>query len=1431
MSTSPLFKRKPLDQICSVPEEIIDVYVVEHHIWADAGSDEAKRNRKAELKTVREFLIDPVRPLLNDVLRHLAAPYDPSDRMNAIGQGWWIQAEFGTGKSHLLSFVGALALGDKDAWEIVRQAEIEAGKGKRESIYQFYENGIAKKARSPAFGKSRASKKGIFVVVQTLVGQGGGTIGVSDTGRRLTDYILDAVQKQYFAENGTTISLYPVEVLADRFETEDYERYHKDLARFLKDPKYLDDEAQWEVDAFLEALRNSKDPMVRRDCGETLWRFYREYLKTTPDIPMETEPVLQHMVRTLVADGYDGVLLILDEVSLFMKNRTEEQRTEDEKTLVVLSNRLAKNDCLPVWTICSAQQAIESKMGVKNIIANDRLKHVSLLQDEKDYYDIVLSKVRRVTAPDSLDAYYEDYRRGFSWPEAEGRVKFDQFFPFYPHAIDVLRAVSYHLTTVRSSVHFMHQTMKRQCKAHGTELISLWQMFDDVVQYEEDPSGTTAGIAAISAKFNDEWKAYQAARRTIGQATKGRLKVYAARCEKILKTLFLHHIARTAPNGLSVEQIANAVMEWQDHDKAQQADAQDNLDHYEVLCEEVEQELPQVRKVGTNYVFNPIGGGVDVRDLFQRARTEAENSPVLQQKAWEQLLSLNGWEIQTPLMTIDLAYGTQSVFHEVAPAEQMQDQVLWHGRVIKGMVYMRDLADIAAKGMALPPINSADKDHDFAVFISNRPCGDKVAELAKRVNDPRAIFWTPADLSPSERDRLYDFAACRKLVGDFRGKETEDAKEVLNWVASRLKNEIGTIANIVRTSYARGRICAAEHTDMEFNCEGELTAIITPLVGQVLDATYESARLQFDAPAPFSDAEAVKVINGIVRVGEIPKGTKTSKDINAADNYGYALGIMKKSAQRRLDTSASEFAKDIEEWIESQVSQGNAPIAVESFYKNFTGIAGPNGKNYGLSRRMVEMYLLCLVRQGKIRISLSGRAAGALAHLDYSNMADQTFNAALLGAMSHVHPLKAPEGWSVLAPYAAVLLDDQEIKSVQKDTDIQDALKRLMDYRAEKRPEVATLAGRLDDLFADIGQTSPVAGCMASWNTFFEAEIDSGEPIPHLLNALDTAFGYTAYQDNEAKQTELDDLATRKRTWERAALLAAHDREIRAAHRYSQLSVDPGGILKDLRPKVKSLRKKLAKLEDLTDSEAKFQTQFLDLLADVIQVYTTRFLQAFDNVTGRCEAVRQAIRTLPESPEFRAVQMLAGIEALGGIDVPALEAKIDRCAEGLFSTELTRNEVERKLKERPDPEGCPLVVDQAGTLIEAAEQAEQEATGALRAVLVSASGRLCQPALRALLEQGKKEAFVADVLAAANGDALADLLAEKLPNDPANARLLARYLKPIQVRVLRLQDFQPSKSSLEPSDIDQVVGEFKTFLQAAFEEHGEKQSVIVELKQ
>lgn len=381
--------RKPLNEICQVPDKIISVYSLEKHVWADSNADAARKTRQPELKTLQEFQIDPVRPFLNDILRQMAAPYKPDQRDNPIGQGYWIQAEFGSGKSHLLCFLSALALGNEKAWQAVKEKEDKAGRGKRESLYRFWEEGIQAKSSKPS--------RGIFVMVKTLVGSGSGTVGVNEKGKRLTEYILDAAKEQLLLETGKNLSLYPVELLADRFIAQDLQRYRADLKKFLKDARFFSEDEFEEVDDFIRDLQANKSPDYKKSVGNKLWRFYTEYLQVTPQIAAETEDVLKHLVETILAEGYSGVLLVLDEVSLFMKNRDEDQRVDDEKTLVVLANRLAKVHNLPIWTVAAAQQAIESKMGVKNIIADDRLRLVELLKNPNDYYDIVLARVREIT--------------------------------------------------------------------------------------------------------------------------------------------------------------------------------------------------------------------------------------------------------------------------------------------------------------------------------------------------------------------------------------------------------------------------------------------------------------------------------------------------------------------------------------------------------------------------------------------------------------------------------------------------------------------------------------------------------------------------------------------------------------------------------------------------------------------------------------------------------------------------------------------------------------------------------------------------------------------------------------------------------------------------------------------------------------------------
>jgi len=103
------------------------------------------------------------------------------------------------------------------------------------------------------------------------------------------------------------------------------------------------------------------------------------------------------------------------------------------------------------------------------------------------------------------------------------------------------------------------------------------------------------------------------------------------------------------------------------------------------------------------------------------------------------------------------------------------------------------------------------------------------------------------------------------------------------------------------------------------------------------------------------------------------------------------------------------------------------------------------------------------------------------------------------------------------------------------------------------------------------------------------------------------------------------------KSWEKAEAFCRHDQKIRAAHRYSQLQVKKDGPVGELKDKLRSLGKKLENVSVLMESEAKLQSQLLDLLDSVHATYKTRYLQAFDQVTGKCEQSRFEIEKLTDS--------------------------------------------------------------------------------------------------------------------------------------------------------------------------------------------------------
>ncbi len=1421
--------RESLRNICSVPDKIISVYSLEKHVWADSHSNEAIKNRKPELQTISEFQIDPVRHFLNDIFRNIAAPYRPERRDNPIGQGYWIQAEFGSGKSHLLCFLASLALGSQEAWDLVREKEQKAGRGKRETLYQFWEDGLKV--------KNTGNKKGTFVIAKTLVGSGGGTVGYDKTGRRLTEYILDAAKEQLQKEVGKNLSLYPTELLADRFISEDLERYRKDLKKFLKDPQFFAEDEFEEIDEFIHEIQENKSPEYKMSCGNKLWRFYTEYLKVRPDIEAETEDILEHMVKTILAEGYTGVLLLIDEVSLFMKDRDESQRSDDEKTLVVLSNRLAKVKNLPVWTVCAAQQAIESKMaGSKNIIADDRLKLVPLLQGDKDYYSIVLSRVREIIKPSAISGYYNYYKRGFSWPSSIGEDEFIQFFPFHKPAIEVLRAITYELTTARSAIHFMHQTLKHQIKNDKNEIIRLWHFFDEALEYEEDPSGTHAGLAAIKTKREDDYRAYELCKRHIDEIPKGPLKVHREKSINTLQTLFLHYIAKTRLHGLTPEEIANSVL----IEKSPDATKDENIQHYESIALNLKNELPQITESKDEenkprFRFDPIIVGIRPQNEFQKARDIAESNERMQQEAWDHLLALDEWPVRTSKMTYDLSYEVNSIFNKIAPfvgpwkdsnftkVEDLIMEVNWQNRMISGRVGMRDLGRVASENYSLPSIESDQTDLDFAVFVGNQPILKKDTDKILLQNkDPRIILWTPGEMTQEEHDRLLDFSAYRKLVSDWQGKETKDAVTIVNWVADRLQTEIGRIAKIVTDRYARGKMDALNNSNMEFHVAGELINILTPVVDRVLNGIYESRELKFDDQIPFSKEDGIKVINGIVKSGNIPKGIKLDKNHSAAQNFGGGLKIVKKSSWRELDVSGNLYITDIWDFIDGKLPDGNQKMRIDTIYKNFMGIGGLSGKNYGLTRRMVQIYLMCLVRQGKIRIIMGPKSPITSQFIDYSNIESIEFNTKIIDTILELQKMVKPENWEVLRLYAERLLDEK-ISPTNDDTIISEYRKKLIELFSLEKERSGRIVQKANDLFQTLGLKNPYENELQQIISLFKHDINGADDINLILFALKEALLYKAFDSDSCDQAEIDDLTIKMKNYRDFQKFIEYETDILTAFKYSCYDFPDIPELKEIHEIQLILKSKLNNIKQYIDSDLKLRTELIGNIppqADesgtsgvIISQYLSLYAAMHDTLMEQFDSHRKEIKNILHTDEMKTLNILEEVSALQKNKSENISQQLEYLENQIFLCHNpSRASIERMLKTKPEDE-CGLSFGNYEEYLRKTDIIVNKAKAIFNDRFNNTMEFFFNPAIRQRLEQGKAEPIISTILKCNGVPDLKIVLVEACLNDPTVVETINRYLKQIVIKQIKISEFKPSIRTVEKNQITTLTKEFQKYLE------------------
>ncbi len=340
------------------------------------------------------------------------------------GQGYFLQGDFGSGKSHFLAALYAWLAG-------IAGAEI-------------------------------------------LTGRHGGLKRVMESGKRFLPVAISLVN--YRAE--TPLEQIVVEAVENHLKSKGIEAVLTPVSSFLNHLKNLIEEPET-AESFIKLLgvsadRKKTDGLQAEDLDtDGLKQWIDEYpheayiygmrlikstgLKIPEALVEERHETFKRTLSAVKNAGFDGLFLLIDELSEFFRSkRTAQELNEDARTLQLLGELTAGE---PLWIIAAVQESIESTGDISQVTfrkIKDRFP-VKLSLSTVHIRSLISHRLvhRKPGADEEIYRIYEAYKRQFStfsWTYDS----FRQTYPVHPATIALLDGLGDLFSEHRGIVDFIY---------------------------------------------------------------------------------------------------------------------------------------------------------------------------------------------------------------------------------------------------------------------------------------------------------------------------------------------------------------------------------------------------------------------------------------------------------------------------------------------------------------------------------------------------------------------------------------------------------------------------------------------------------------------------------------------------------------------------------------------------------------------------------------------------------------------------------------------------------------------------------------------------------------------------------------------------------------------------------------------------------------
>ena len=946
------------------------------------------------------------------------------------GQGFWVQAEYGAGKTHFLgTMVDLLVWRDLKVWEALRDNEL----------------------RSEYSGA--LSKVKWFPVAFSLLGMG--QAGGGDSLMGVFEEQIRESLKAFDPELEPQIKITSAELADHWYESEATEDEKAAVNSFFsREHKCLPEEFRRKSGQrkFGQELVRSKLPEGRLR-GKFKERFDHIYNQITK------------------LGGYDGIVFVVDEFRSWQDRHPAgtPAYAEDEQVLETLAHVLPVQH-LNIITIIASQGDMPQKLSGGG--PGDRFLPLYLLADRNkgDFGEIVTFRCRELLmgATTDIKDYYDYCRKEYKFIK-QANISLDYFtaiFPFQPRCFDVLRRITqsdvqHNLPTVRSGIRMAWQTLSDKELLKGRRLVVL----PDIIRSEEMRKGL------LSEHHRDAYQGLLAAIEQLPSLEVGSDEQEQAK--RVLECLFFWVLSlpENLRDGLTAQEVAEAT--WL-NDDAIGATAQ-----AEQILELLLAHGFPVRKE------KKTRGGEEVAVYSYYETSSDKDKPVKffaplkkkflsdkkrQDDKWIESLF---WRLPdiTPEAQEELRVNG-GLFVAFAPNDQRTSQEKQTNAPPKYQfphrpaASTRKLYKVAYGGEVVMSDGWRDEfgedikntDQHFRIVYLVKKTEETDAKITAALKETRVAVCRPEDLSESTRDALADLLAAEEMK---RTCSAPNQTSLRDYADGKRRDAVKVLLKCQQDEFRRGQILTQKGYGIKaVEVFATLKEREESLAGRLLEKSYDTPLFSpKELKKEFTDTDARKIFAGL-----FTKEPATAEK-DAAVNFGVGLELTQKSHPNELKPDASQALAEIRKEL-----SGVSDKPISDIHK---ALCRPP---YGLTQEMANLYLFTLVKLGGYELALNPATQIQLTNgkpLPSNKLTAHTLglckwnsqmDKALLGARIVASVQK---GWNEVLPYARVL-DDSLKPASTPDEELQrnDQLLAVLAKLKEEIPTVdrslKTLADKLE---------------------------------------------------------------------------------------------------------------------------------------------------------------------------------------------------------------------------------------------------------------------------------------------------------------------------------------------------------------------------------